>query len=90
MVLQSTSEGKGRWCRSDLGGSEEFPRGEGHRDETVKRKKACEHSWQKFLQHCNEQEKKIVLHLHPDFALKRCKEVRAARGGTGMTLTSIP
>lgn len=34
-------------------------------------------------------EKKIVLLLHPDFALKRCKEVRAARGAMGMTPISI-
>lgn len=89
-MLQSTSEGKGRWCRSDLGDSEEFPRGEGHRDQKAIRKKAREHWEQKFLQHYNEQEKKLVLHLHPDFALKRCKEVRGARGATGITLVSIP
>lgn len=62
------------------GDLDEFPSDAACWDETVKRKKAREHGQQKSVGHCNEKKKVLVLHLHPDFGLKRCKELKTAGG----------
>lgn len=73
-------EAKASGAGDTWGDLDEFPSDAGCWDETVKSKKAREHGQQKSVGHCNEKKKVLVLHLRPDFGLKRCKELKTAGG----------